>query len=217
MSPSLPPPSTRDRILTYLAENPLASAQALSRAWGLTRADIRYHLNALTLDGLIELAPRPSEKPAGRGRPIQYYRLKAASASHHLDSLCAALLNTLFNMVGPDQQDQALSQVADQLAAGHQLSSSPIQRLNDAVHFLNQRGYRARWEASASGPRFLLRGCPYAVLLKEHPEICQVDRRFLEVLTGLNLRQEARANPLTGKPPACVFSPQWISLVNPQP
>ena len=160
MPPTITTQSTRDRILAYLAENPIASAQSLSRAWGLTRADIRYHLNALADDGLIELAPQPSNKPAGRGRPALHYRLKASAAPHNLDGLCGALIDALLETVGPERYDEALTRAACKLSAGFSPPSVPVQRLNETVHFLNQRGYRARWEASASGPRILLRGCP---------------------------------------------------------
>lgn len=202
--------STRDRILTYLAENSYASAQSLSRAWGLTRADIRYHLNALAADGLIELAPLPSRKPAGRGRPALHYRLKAAAAPHNLDGLCGALIEALLETGGPEGRVEALKRVASRLANGFTAPAIPVHRLNEAVQFLNHRGYRSRWEASASGPRILLRGCPYAALLNDHPEICTIDQHLIETLTGLKLRQDARANLITGTPPACVFSPEWV-------
>lgn len=209
MPPASAVQSTRERILAYLDENPLASAQGLSRAWGLTRADIRYHLNALEREGLIEPVARPGGTLAGRGRPVKHYR-RASGAGRSYAELCRALLEVVDDAVPEEQREAALRKTAERLAAGHAVPDSPVQRMNETVRFLTQLGYRARWEASARGPRVLLRGCPYAALLEAHPEICQVDCFLLETLTGLQLRQDARINLETGRPPACVFSPEWV-------
>lgn len=202
--------STRERIISYLSENQQASAQSLSRAWGLTRADIRYHLSALEADGMIEMVPRAAGRPAGRGRPEQFYRLKTENAPHNLGGLCAAVLSVLAHTADAEAREGLYRQVAGQMAASWQMPANLVHRLNAAAHRLNQNGYRARWEASASGPRFLLRSCPYAAVLNDHPEICQIDRHYLDALTGIKFQQDARLNPVTGRPPACVFSPQRL-------
>lgn len=198
-------PSTRERILAHLQEHHTATVVGLSRAWGLTRADIRYHLNSLLEERVIELVPRDPTQELKRGRPVQTYRLAARSLPGNLAALCGAALKLL--MDAPDAEKEARLRQIAQLLAGRSLpaAGSSIQRLNQVVGVLNQRSYRARWEAHASGPRILLRSCPYAALLKEHPELCKVDRYFIEHLLQAPLRHAAKMDLETGKSPACIF------------
>ena len=202
-----PPTSTRERILAHLREHRTTTVVALSRAWGLTRADLRYHLTGLVEEGLVELVPRDPGQPVGRGRPIQVYRLAVETAPGNLLGLCHAALELLLNSLPEAEKEARLRQLAEMLAGGALPTAHGIQRYNQAAAFLNARNYRARWEASPTGPRFLLRGCPNAALLPSHPELCRMDRHLLEHLTGLPLQQTARMDVQTGKPPACVFIP----------
>lgn len=205
MSPNPPNPPTRERILNYLEENRTASVQALSRVWGLTRADIRYHLNALLDEGQIELVSPDASQPARRGRPAQLFRLAAHASPDNLPELCGALLAALLDSLLPEERPPALRRLAERLADSVP-SGSPIQRLNQAVLYLNQRGYRARWEAGPKGPRILLRACPYSVLLTDHTELCALDQALLERLAQMPLKQTARMDLVGGKSLACIFS-----------
>jgi predicted ArsR family transcriptional regulator len=239
-------PNTRERILAHLHEHRTATVPALSRAWGLTRADIRYHLNQLINEGFVERVPRSEKIAAGRGRPEQVYRLSVSALPANLTRLCSALLSMINNMqpsemkpgsdkpteirtrqpgvIGSDGEMQTASSsedlreqqkdksnyswmglLANILSAGFEPEGSGARRWNQVVNHLNQHNYRARWEAHATGPRILLRNCPYAALLTQHPEICQMDRFFLEKLLQIPLSHTARINPATGAPPACVF------------
>jgi predicted ArsR family transcriptional regulator len=91
------------------------------------------------------------------------------------------------------------------MADGFDPPISPTQRFTMAVTFLNKMAYRARWEAGPDGPHFQLRSCPYAAILEQHPELCEVDHRFLERLVQTPLLQTTRMNLITGVPSACVF------------
>lgn len=205
MAPQTPTPATRERILVYLQENRVITVPALSRAWGLTRADIRYHLNGLMVDGLVEPVLPDPRQPRQRGRPTQQYRLVTGSAPDNLAELCNVLLNTLLGAVPAEQREIVIRALAEQMAGEYPIAANPIQRYNQAVAFLGQRGYRARWEAHASGPRLLLRNCPYAAILGDHPEMCLLDRFLLSTLVRSPLQQTAQMDLRSGKPPACIF------------
>ncbi len=60
---------TQTRILQYLKAHPAAAAAAISRALGMTTANIRYHLNSLEQAGLIEVEVSSLARGAGI-RPI---------------------------------------------------------------------------------------------------------------------------------------------------
>ena len=201
-----PGASTRERILAYMAEQHVASAAALSRAWGLTAADMRYHLAVLLADGLIEIVPRNPSQPAGRGRPTQCYRLAAKMQPNNLPALCHALLTVLLGSLDAAQRTEVFQAVAESMAGEFIPATNLTRRLSQVVEVLNRAQYRARWEAGAQGPRILLRACPYAAILPQHPELCQLDRALLEHLAQTPLRQTARQDPVTGQPPACIFT-----------
>lgn len=202
---------TRERILAYMEEHHTASVQVLSRAWRLTPANIRYHLGTLLEEGMIEVVHPDPSLPAKRGRPAQYYRLSTSAAADNFSALSAALLRVLLASTCTTETEQVLRAAAEQLAAEAQLelrpSAPPVQHLNRSVDFLSQHGYRARWEASPDGPRVLLRACPYAAILDQHPELCQIDKFLLEALVKHPFGHTVRMNPQTGRPPACVFNP----------
>lgn len=199
------PASTRERILAYFQENRVVTVQALSQAWGLTRADIRYHLKALQDEQVIERIPHDSTIASRRGRPEQTYRMTTSAIPDNFPSLCSALLDTLFNGQAGHEDELTLHAITRQLAKNFITTANPPQRLNQAIVFLNQQGYRARWEAHASGPQILLRNCPYAAILSNHPELCKLDRHLLEYLTQANLNQTTQINLVGGKPLACIF------------
>ena len=202
-SPSIP--STRERILIYLQEHRTATVVGLSRAWGLTRADIRYHLSGLVDERLVELVPRDLTQPVGRGRPVQQYRLSAQSSPGNLSALCSAALTLLLDSLPDEEKRAKLEQLAEIMAGAPLTSPQGIQRFNQVVARLNQHAYSARWEAHAGGPRILLRGCPYAAQLRNHPELCTMDRLIIQKLLGLPVKQLARMDLEEGKVPACVF------------
>ena len=198
-------PATRERILVYLQENRVVSVQQLSQAWGLTRADIRYHLNELVEEGLLELVTAPT-RPVRRGRPQQTYRLAASHAPDNYPSLCSALLTHAFQSLTEPDRLQLLDDLAAQIAGPVQPLERGTQRFNQAISILNQRGYRARWEASAAGPRIWLRNCPYAAIRDGHPELCGLDLHLIAHLTGSPMKQKVCMDLKAGRPPACIFS-----------
>lgn len=197
---------TRERILAYLEENRVATAQVLSRTWRLTRANIRYHLNELLADGVIELVPRDPNLPARRGRPDLLYRLAPGRVPDNLLALSSALLDAVLCSLPVEDRETALQGLAARLAGSFVSVANLPQRLNQVSAYLSQHGYLARWEAHARGPRILLRSCPYAALLPTHPELCTLDRFLLERLVQLPLKQTAQINLAGGKPPACIFA-----------
>jgi predicted ArsR family transcriptional regulator len=199
---------TRERILTYLRQNRSANIPDLSRQWGLTRSDLRYHMNNLLSQGLIELATREKTRFPTRGRPIQEYRIASQGDSGNYLGLCHALLNLFEHEDITSGHPGWLQALAEALAGQTPPSISIPQSLNYAVKWLNQRGYHARWEATAHGPRILFFHCPYAAILLDHPELCQVDRTVLEIFLDQPVVQEAKLNPQANTPRACAFTVQ---------
>ena len=198
---------TRERILLFFQENKTVTVPAISHAWGLTRADVRYHLNLLVKDGLVEVVTFVTPKATQRGRPVLHYRLANHLAENNFPPLCSALLDLYLAALPGEKRETALEVlVRSMITEQPPVSISPIQRLNLAVAYLNRYSYKARWEASPTGPRLLLRNCPYAAILNKHPELCEFDRILIDRLSHLSVKQTARMDLVSSYPPACIFT-----------
>lgn len=200
---------TRERILSYLQENRVVTALDLSRAWGLSRTDIRYHLNELMEEGLVEQVPQDGTKQGTRGRPKQFFRLASSETPDNLAGLSSALLS-LIRSISEEEKDNSLKEnllqkIADTMRGTWYSSPSLAQRYNQAVVFLNDHGYRARWEARAAGPLLSIRNCPYASLLPNFPEMCQIDQLLIEGMVQSRMEQTSRMDLKHGRPPTCQF------------
>jgi predicted ArsR family transcriptional regulator len=170
----------------------------LSAAFAMTRANMRYHLEKMVAEGVLEVTHSTPEG-RGRGRPVQTYQLALTAHPNNL----AQLADTLLRQVTSVEQ---LRQLAHALAAEPDLPRQVTQRINRVIQLLNLKRYQARWEAHAQAPRIILRNCPYAALLPDHPELCQLDAYLLEHLLDMPVEQLARMDVFDSRPPACIFA-----------
>ncbi len=191
---------TRQQIIAYLQAHQIATAKALSQSLNVTAANIRHHLQKLEQQGVIEeVGLLPSQ---GRGRPTRVFSLTTQAAEHNLDQLATALLQLL---LAANEREGSASRIAEQMLQNFELPAGAIQRLTAAVRWLNAHHYRARWEASPSGPRLILGACPYLAILESAPQICQVDASLISQLTGLSMAQISRLERDPRGSHQCVF------------
>lgn len=199
--------SSRSRILEYLRQRGPATAEELARVLGLSAADVRHHLANLMAFSLVEVV---GQRPlAGRGRPRKVYGVSAASGGDNLMTLADALLTRWLGEVEGEQRATRIHALAQQLAWGTAQNLVPRSawslRLKRAIGRLNELRYRARWEATAWGPRIILEHCPYRALAETHPELCEVDLCLLTILTGGEVVEVARRKRNPQGVPVCVF------------
>ncbi len=196
-------PTTRLRILDYLRKQQTASALELSRALGMTRANVRHHMIVLESNDLVEVIGR---RGAGRGRPENVYSLSRRVLGDSLDHLASAMLSEWLGGLDEAGQTAALRSLARRLAGEDgQAGFSLPRRLTETVRFLNERHYQARWEAVAEGPRLILGHCPYASIIDRHPELCTLDALLLETRLGQAAQQTARLERVPSGARQCVF------------
>jgi predicted ArsR family transcriptional regulator len=107
---------------------------------------------------------------------------------------------------------RARGRLNDALAGGLIEQLGPIdghgpasKRLTALVARLNALHYAAHWEAGASGPRLILGRCPYAAVIQNHPELCQMDARAISELAGAGAEQISRIDVNSRTPSHCVF------------
>jgi predicted ArsR family transcriptional regulator len=198
---------TRQRILDYLVEHRKASAPELSQALNMTRPNMRYHIERLHKEGLIEvMKDHPSEK--SRGRPVLTYCLAVTARPNNLPQLAHLLLQDYFQddqETGQIDLEARMRSLAQKLTPIDNRPRTMTQRLTWLVQILNQKNYQARWEAHASTPVVQFRNCPYAAILHDHPELCRMDAFFLEHLTGTPFIQKIKMDINSNRPPVCVF------------
>lgn len=181
-------------ILDYLRQRGSATAEELARALGVSAADVRHHLANLMALSLVEVIGR--HPVGGRGRPRTVYGLSLSSMGDNLATLAGILLTAWLGGVEGAQRTARIHALAQSLAWGEGKNPQPRAawglRLKQAIERLNELHYRARWEASAHGPRVILERCPYRDLAENHPELCEVDARLLTTLTGSEVIQGVR-------------------------
>ncbi len=197
---------TRARIIDYLQKNQSASAAELAQALIVTKGDVQYHLKLLEQEEAIRRLPAGAQRHKGRGRPSILFQLSPQSKPDNLAGLAAALLEALLPSL-TDQEDEnsaALDQVARVLFGSDEPLPSLTQTLNQVVTALNRYPYQARWEARRIGPCILLKNCPYAHILPDHPELCRLDQRALQLLLRRPVQLDASID-FQRPSSACVF------------
>ena len=214
--------TSRQRVLDYIRSRKVIGVAELSRALKMTPANARHHLSILQEQGLVQVVGQLS--PPGKGRPAQLYSPSEQVESHNLDRLSAAAMNELLVGLDPHKVDQVLGSLAWRLSndsddsnrhAGlrpmvdrpdtRPASRSLTQAIYQAVQRLNELHYQARWEAHAQAPRLILGHCPYAAILSDHPELCRMDARLLELMLARKATQAARLAPDPQGGTYCLF------------
>lgn len=189
---------TRQQILEILKRKGEVTVQELSRELALTSVTVRHHLEILRSEGYItEPEVRRSSRP---GRPRYVYRLTSTAADlfpTNYSGLANALLDALNSSLTPEEREDLLEMVGQQMASGvGELSRDHEKRLDQIIAYIKQLGFVARWERDAEGQyHILVCNCPYHYVAHAHPETCRIDEVMLTQLTGAKLlRSETRAS-----------------------
>lgn len=201
---------TRAQILEILERQRTATAAQLSRSLQVSAADVRFHLQQLVNDGLIE--PAGEQRTGEPGRPRRLFRLTPEARQSNLDQLAGVLIQIVAEQLGAAGLAQAASRLAGNLGAGKLPAG---RRLYQAVQRLNELHYQARWEAHAESPRLVLGNCPFAAIIEDHPELCRLDRRLIENLTGLTAEHTAKLETNPRGEIFCLFELQAQPVVLP--
>ncbi len=207
--------STRQRILDTLDQRGSASAHQLAQSFGMTAANMRRHLGILLNRG--QVARVAQRRRGGRGRPEQVYALAAPSVGGGLEPLAHALLTDLTAKTEGTNSKARLKEVAKLILGNQPAPTGQLtQRLVAAVQGLSPLNYRPRWEAKPQGPELVLGRCPYAAIIADHPELCQMDAYILEGLLGSTVEQTAKLQTGPQGTPQCMFVMKQEPLKRPR-
>ncbi len=199
-------PTIRDQILDYLGNNPSVTVTELAMSLNVTRQDIRYHLKPLLDAQLVEKTSAGSTSTdKGRGRPATRLRITDKSHPNNYPKLVSSLLNYFLtkNNGMPSEKAALLAKMVFNASAEN--TSGLMQALINMVQILNQNHYQSHWEAHSAGPRVIFENCPYAQILGDFPQLCEMDSEFLSQATGMKTEMLQRFDTSSRKPPACIF------------
>jgi predicted ArsR family transcriptional regulator len=192
--------TVRRRILEILKRRKSATVSELARQLDMAPVSVRYHLDILQGDNLIQVGTVHRE--GNVGRPKQLYSLTRHADEHFPDNLApvtAGLICQMKKALPPTQLEAAFCALARELAQEYYAENDTEgcfeERLVQITDFLNDRGYLARWEKDShrhEGESYLLHtfNCPYAGISSEHRELCQMDLELVRELVGQPCQRE---------------------------
>ena len=199
--------TVRQRVLDFIARRPGASAAQIGGALKLSPATVRHHLRILRNDGRI--VSSGLARAGSRGRPSESYRLSQRMLGDNLGLIADSLLRAWPREGADPASADMIRALADALIrelgpAGD--NGSRARRLGRLVDALDAAHYHARWEAGAEGPRIILGHCPYAVIIQDHPELCQMDQAALGRYMRADVTQLAKIDIRGHSVSHCVFA-----------
>ena len=204
--------TSRERIFNYIEKYHTVTSGDISTSFGVTRANVRYHLDILLHQGLIEIVGKRISRR--KGRPDLLYSVSKLNRRNNLDYLSNAILKELKRQF-PEKINEIFKAVAVTISNSvrsvgiEDIQSDEVKQLSQVlrttIEHLDELNYQAHWEAHAEGPRIILKNCPYQQIEPQHPDICQLDRYLIEYLSNSRVNQIGKLEPDERNIPHCIF------------
>jgi predicted ArsR family transcriptional regulator len=194
--------STENLILAHLLKFHIVTVNGLSHNLGMTKPDIRYHLQKMLQNKVVEIINEENPPARGRGRPEVKFKLSAKRTANNYSELCDLLLS----QSGPiSRKEELLKIIAKSMIPPMYPVFNLTRKLNLLMVELNKRAYIAHWEAHKNGPIIMFSACPYHALIDNHPELCIMDVMILSNYLNYSARQIGKIDYSLELPSECVF------------
>jgi len=190
---------SRQRIFEYIRSHRVATASDVARSLATTDANARRHMLILESQGLVQvIGLRPKD---GRGRPSKLYSVSERYLGNNFAMVTCVLMNLYLGSSSGKKRDKAIQKLVlnlikstdgEKVVAKAKNIKSITQRLSQIISILNSMNYQARWEAHVDAPHIIFGHCPYAAILHNHPEFCEVDKLLLEMMSDLRIDQREK-------------------------
>ena len=175
---------TRKLILDHINRHGASAVGDLTEAAGVVAVTVRAHLAVLEREGLVT----GREVRTGRaGRPRIHYELTQEAQDvfpKGYDRLARRLLQTL----GSEARNGLISETAAAWAAAVAATVEQGDRrdvVRAAIEALNETGSEAEWSDGDGRAQVRLHNCPYPNIVQSFPQICDMERAFLQDLLQL--------------------------------
>ncbi len=188
--------TTRGKIVTELRRRRRASAVELAALFGLSPNAIRQQLIILERDGLVvEVSVR-----RGPTKPTYEFSLTPEAEKlfpQRYDKMLGAVLRELREQSGPRAVQQIFDGIAQRTLAknGARLAEkSPQGKVVELAAILRENGVDADVDLLDGSYVLHEHNCPYANVVKEHPEVCSMIHHVLnEIAPGGHEQTESIA------------------------
>jgi len=212
---ALADPIRRDLYLYVSGQPAPVSRDQASDALGIARHTVKFHLDKLAEEGLLNTSYKrlTERRGPGAGRPTKLYarssrQLSVILPERHYDLagqlLATAIENSATQGTAPADALNAAAagwgrNVADQARAAAGPRPSPERLLGCTCQALAENGY----EPHRSGGAIVLRNCPFDALAREHTElVCGMNLAILDAATE-ELPEISLAARLESSPDRC--------------
>lgn len=173
--------TTRGKIVTELRKRRGASAVELAALFGLSPNAIRQQLVVLERDGLV------AEASVRRGPTKPTYEFSLTPEAQKLfpqryDKILGAVLREVREQNGPQGVQQIFDGIARRTLAknGARLAEKSTQgKVVELAAILRENGVEADVDLVAGSYVLHEHNCPYANVVKEHPEVCSMIHHVL--------------------------------------
>ena len=185
--------STRDIVLHTIMLNPQSKIDDLAEAADISPVTVRHHLNALQVDGLIEVESVRRQV----GRPYYVYSLSEQGQElfpQRYFSLTNRLLDELKNQLPEEMVNNIFAGVVQSMIEDHKEEFESLtfeERLNYVIELLAEEGFMAQWEKSDDGYRIIEYGCPYISMGQKHMEVCTFDKELMVTVLEVPIEQHS--------------------------
>lgn len=185
--------TTRDVILHSIKSLSHPTVEELAEVADVSPVTVRHHLNALLAEGVIEAATVRRKV----GRPYYVYAL--SEKGHELFPkryvrLTNRLLDEMKDRLPQAVIDQLFDGVVENVLAEHRGEFEHLgldERLDFLVELLAEEGFLCSWERTDSGFRIVEYSCPYVSIAGHHAEVCTFDRKLMDGILQLPVRQDS--------------------------
>ncbi|HQF71543.1 MAG TPA: DeoR family transcriptional regulator [Promineifilum sp.] len=185
--------TTRDVILHSIKSLSHPTVEDLAEAADVSPVTVRHHLNALLAEGTIEAATvrRKVGRPyyvysiSEKGQelfPKRYVRLTNRLLDEMKDRLPQSVIDAIFDGVVENVLDDHRGEF-EHLALED--------RLDFLVALLAEEGFLCTWERTDAGLRIVEYSCPYVSIAGYHAEVCTFDRKLMDGILQLPVRQDS--------------------------
>ena len=183
--------TTRGKIVTELRRRGSASAADLATVFGLSPNAVRQQLVVLERDGLV------LEKPVRRGptKPTLEFSLTPEADKlfpQGYDKMLTAVLREVRELYGEPAIEQifdGISRRAVDKAKIRITAANTEGKVAQLTEVLRDTGVVAEYSLIEGGFAIEEHSCPYAGVVKDHPEMCQVIHNVIDETIGTNYEQ----------------------------
>ena len=192
---------SKSSVLSLVRSGPVSVAE-LVEASGLSSNAVRFHLETLEAEGLVELAGMRA--PAGPGKPATLYMVTPDAElgfSRAYAPVLSACIAELRNSATEKEATRFLRLVGKRLGADVSAARKALpSRVRAASDFLNAIGGHTNVVRTAAGYRIAGRGCPLSAVVKDEPCICRVVEALVSEIVG---KAAVECCDRTGRPNCC--------------